>query len=633
MSFLGAILGHNQPASEEQLGKLFCSSLRLGDAPTRQSHSGKCAIGIRSLAFSEHDAESLHQSRQVCVALAGRLDDRKSLLDAFGQNDDVSDVRLVTLAYQKWSKECAARLIGSFAAIIWDSEAETLLCIVDHVCSRPLYYSNTSDGVVVTSTIRQLRRVNPSAELDRGYFLARLTFPAVGALTSRKTPYCGISRLEPGAILVVAARRQPYVSRYWTPEHLPSTHGSLIDAGEQLRDCLETAVRAQTRSSRRVMLTLSGGLDSSSIAGLAVGLQRRAELPCKGLDSMALVYGGWADADEESFRAAAEQKYGLQAIRVDASQAWNFKMVGDKKAALGDEPSSTAAVGSETELIAAAAANAGCNVVLHGQGGDELFCGSEHLLSDLLQAHDLTAFWRQLKKFSRPGNRTYAFCLWSLAVAPLLARRLSSLTGVQWGATSAKGESLWYLPRAPHWLVSDAQSRELVEEVYAELSTMHVRPVPRAEEMWRIRLSCPTAPLNDTTFFQKGIEVRLPFYDRRVVELALSIPAQMKLKIVGRRRLIKRTMRAGFRHVLPWPITKRRTKTSTDFQQAIGLEKEWSQLCGVREFALADMGVVRGDVVRAMLRSARLGQCRSDLAQLRALLVSELWIRHVHQSD
>lgn len=69
-----------------------------------------------------------------------------------------------------------------------------------------------------------------------------------------------------------------------------------------------------------------------------------------------------------------------------------------------------------------------------------------------------------------------------------------------------------------------------------------------------------------------------------------------------------------------------------DFQQLVGLEKEWRRLCGDNQFALADLGVVHGDLVRAALRRARLGQCE-DIAQLRALLVSELWMRHVYHSN
>lgn len=633
MSAIAAVLatGTRRPRPED-IERMVDPGRYPASLPPQTLIQDRCALGAAALPFTREEARDPQPVRLpgLVVAFAGRLDNRDELHKALGCAADLADARLAGLAYQRWGTECPGQLIGSFAVIVWDDGRQRLFCAVDHLATRSLFYAQLPDTFAVGSTIRQVRACDRVGDqLDEDYLLASVCMPAGAPLQSVRTPYAAIRRLVGGSALVVEPGRTARTWRYWRPEEIPESRAGFDELSEALRDRLEVAVRAQTRTSGKVMCTLSGGLDSSTITGLVARMAGSSTLPANGFEAASLVFGTGSEADEREFRRCAEQHYGVTALEIDGHGCWHFRDIGPGcPAPPVDEPFLSHAAYAETVQFAAAASKTNCNVVLYGHGGDELLSGSEYFLADLLRRGRLGTAWRRTRELAGQPNRTYASVLSGLAIGPIRAAR-SRRTGIQWDGPTNDWQSYWYRPPAPPWLITDERRRTAVAEIWREITTVGIRPYARAHEISWMRAASVSAVLNDYVFHPAGTDMRMPFYDRRVVELALSIPGELKLEVVDGARVRKRVLRAAARDILPEQIRNRQTKASLSVGSADGLRREWTRIWNDGHLEVAARGLVDRDLLSRSLRSARMGQWE-NIAHLAALVVLEFWLRDLN---
>lgn len=184
------------------------------------------------------------------------------------------DAEIVLRGYLEWGYSVARRMRGMYALAIWDSRYSKLILIRDRRGNKPLYYYPTSDGVLFGSEPKAILS-NPLARkiVDhnglRGFFA--LTHTPGWSL------WKGMSEVLPGTIVTVS-RKGIENSTYWKLEPAPHTDNqeeSILKVQELLNDVLHR----QTVSRIPYSLMLSGGLDSSGIAGLLAGiLAERDEL-------------------------------------------------------------------------------------------------------------------------------------------------------------------------------------------------------------------------------------------------------------------------------------------------------------------------------------------------------------------
>jgi asparagine synthase (glutamine-hydrolysing) len=633
MSTIAAVLrtAAREPSLEE-LRPMLEAGRYPGSLEPAAAGDDRCVVGACVLPLLDEDTlEPQPLGLQgIQVVFAGRLDNRAELAADLGVDAALPDARFAALAYQRWGLACPERLVGAFSMVVWDAPNERLFCATDHLALRPLFYSEAAQRFVVASTIRQVRaHGDVSGELDERFLLASLCVPTGPPLQSERTPYVGVTRLLRGSVLVVERDRRPRTWRYWRPEELAETAGTLDELGEELRARLETAVRAQSRSRKGLMCTLSGGLDSSTITGLA------SKLGGKEVSAASLVFGSGTEADETAYRRLAEQRYGVTATEIDGNECWQFRDIGPGEVSVtADEPYISYSAYRETRSFAEAARAAGCDVVFFGHGGDELMAGSEYFLADLLARGRLAELWRRSRELAGLSlwNRTYASCLRSLAVGPVLASLSPSSAGIQWDRPAVDLDRHWYRPPAPPWLPGDPAHRAEVDAIWREVTTVGQRPYSRAHELSWIRAAGLAPALNDCVYYPMGLEMRAPFYDRRVVELALSIPGERKLRIEGGTRVTKLVLRSAVRDLLPPEILERRTKASLSVGSANGLRNEWSRIWNDGRFDVAERGLVEWEPLARALRAARMGQWQ-NIGQLASVVVVELWLRANHVGE
>jgi asparagine synthase (glutamine-hydrolysing) len=185
--------------------------------------------------------------------------------------DSLPDSQLILLAYQKWGENCPKYLIGDYAFVIWDEKRQKMFCAVDPTGTRAFYYYY-SGGLFAFSTLLRPLFILPDVvkEYDETWIA---DFLAISTVMHQQDPeltlYKHIYLLPAGHTMTVGtdgARKQVYWQAERQPElKLPSD----AEYEEAFREVLGEAVHCRLRSTRRVGVMMSGGLDSTAVACLA----------------------------------------------------------------------------------------------------------------------------------------------------------------------------------------------------------------------------------------------------------------------------------------------------------------------------------------------------------------------------
>jgi asparagine synthetase B (glutamine-hydrolysing) len=180
---------------------------------------------------------------------------------------DLTDAERILRAYETWGEDCVDHLIGDFAFAIWDKRLRRLFCARDHFGVKPFFYARAGESFVFSNTLNVLR-------LDAGVS-DELNETAIGDYLASglnqdlaTTVFRDIQRLPPGHCLSLA-NGTVKMRRYWAPE--VKNEIRFRDAQEyveRFNELFATAVRDRLRTDR-VSISMSGGLDSTSIAVVA----------------------------------------------------------------------------------------------------------------------------------------------------------------------------------------------------------------------------------------------------------------------------------------------------------------------------------------------------------------------------
>jgi asparagine synthase (glutamine-hydrolysing) len=206
------------------------------------------------------------------ISADARIDARQELIAKLTPQvatplDGVPDAELILHAYQVWGDSCLEHLLGDFAFAIWDTEQRRLFCARDPMGVKPFFYARLSHCLVFSNTLNCVR-LHPSVS-------ERLNRRAIDEFLQAEeepdpqiTTFADIQRLLPGHCLS-CADGAVHITRYWAlplddPIHFPRAS----DYVERFRELLRQAVADRLRT-RRVVVSMSGGLDSTTIAAVA----------------------------------------------------------------------------------------------------------------------------------------------------------------------------------------------------------------------------------------------------------------------------------------------------------------------------------------------------------------------------
>ena len=195
----------------------------------------------------------------LCITADARIDG--------GENTDLTDAERILRAYEKWGDDCVAHLIGDFAFAIWDRRSRRLFCVRDHFGVKPFFYACLGNSLIFSNTLNALR-LDPrvSDELNETAIEDYLESGLNQDLYT--TAFRDVQRL-PGGHTLSFVDGSLVTRRYWTPAVKNELRfRQSREYVERFEELLSTAVKDRLRTDR-VSISMSGGLDSTSLAAIA----------------------------------------------------------------------------------------------------------------------------------------------------------------------------------------------------------------------------------------------------------------------------------------------------------------------------------------------------------------------------
>ena len=452
-------------------------------------------------------------------------------------------VRIVAL-YRKRGVEFVKFIRGSFAIALWDSLERRLILAADHLGTRPIYYSSSDKPLAFATHIGRLARAPQIVRtIDRNSLYFYLNHSCIPAPF---TIYEGVRRLEPGQVLI-HVKGQTAVRSYWdVPYH--EQNWSELEAATNLHASVEDSVHFALSSGSpdisEVGAFLSGGTDSSTVLGLLGKIAgERIKSFSVGFEEAAYNEIHYARVAASHFKSKAYECFVGPAEALDAIP---------NLAAIYDEPFSNSSA-IPTFFCLKMAREAGVKIMFAGDGGDELYGGNERYLTEKVftlyhrfpralrfvidaSVALIPGFypWRKVQNYVHKANQP--------AVERFFAYQM-------------------YFRDHAHEYFSDEFMGSIEREFPLEVPRRHYERAGNIAALNRLLYIDLKLAVSDNDLFKvnrmaetHGIQVRYPFLDPHVAEVAGNIPANLKVKGWSKRYIFKK----AFGNVLPEEILRKK---------------------------------------------------------------------------
>jgi asparagine synthase (glutamine-hydrolysing) len=581
---------------------------------------GPVGLGHRQLRATP---ESLGEHQPVClqdggyaIVCDGRVDNRRELIQALGPTAPVDertpDAELVLRSYIAWDADCVNRIVGDFAFVIWDCLRQQLFCARDPMGIRSFYYYCDGDRFVFAS---EVEAILADATIPRELNQAMVARYLLGDRDeAEQTFFKDIFQISAASYLVVS--RQGLSARaYWEPDPWsPLGCSKAEEYVEGFRQVFFEAVRCRVRSISPVGVSLSGGMDSTSVACTAAYLARKGELPGAKLRAYSSVFKDYPTVDESKYIQAVLDAWGLDGTYIYADELWGFKPL-QNNGIRWNQPYPIP-FKARHEALLTRARDSGVRVILTGEGGDELLnAGFEHLL-DMFRNLQLARLYNELRVLNPQTRYQFAKQTVSHFTPKPLKRAYRRL-----------------LPRKTlAWLNEEfvRQSGALEREAIGvpegrRLSLYSVGLYKGVLNLGRL----PYLSYATEMYAYHGIEASHPFLDRRVVDFLCRVPPHMKFAGGWSKLLLRKAMEG----ILPDAVRLRVAKSYFSEVRDQGVLQEKARIEALlNEGYLVRMGWVNKQGIKASYDRFLAGE-RVWADRLLAFLTLEEWLSDYFDSN
>jgi asparagine synthase (glutamine-hydrolysing) len=516
-------------------------------------HSGSCAaVGQTRLSIIDlvaGDPPIVNDDATIGVAHNGEIYNFEVLRDELRRRGcrlkTEGDTEVIAhLAEDHEPVALARRLHGMFAFAVWDERRRRLVLGRDRVGKKPLYYWSDGRQFVFGSEIKAVL-AHPAVprELDPDAIPAYLTF---GYVPTPKTFFAGIRSVPPGHVLTVEADGAMRLEQYWDYA-VPGVDGaagtldvSLAEAADLVRASLTDAVTRRLISDVPLGAFLSGGIDSSTVVAL---MSMASSQP---VNTFSIGFEDETGFDERPFARMVAERYGTNhvefVVQPDAAGLVE-RLVWHHDQPFGDSSALPTYILSELT-------KRHVTVALCGDGGDELFGGYERFAAALAM--------RRFDALPGPLRTRVAGAVDRLPAGALGGRvgsvqRMLGRTGLptpqaflSWISYVGEPERRALLPDADGWAVDEyiaTWNRSSGATLLNRLLDLNLRTY----------LLDDLLPKVDRMAMAHGLEVRAPFLDSNLIDLALRLPDHTRIRGLA----LKRALRLVAADLLPDAVVHR----------------------------------------------------------------------------
>ena len=432
-------------------------------------------------------------------------------------------------SYQRWGSNLLSHLDGEFAFALYDAEKKHYFAARDPLGVKALYYTKIADTYYFSSNIDAL--LNIYNVVKKTNLTSMHTMLYQRTVDYSDTMYEGIYRLPPGHFMIIKDNEES-IERYWYPEKIKTDYKiTEKEAAQKLKKLFGKAVNKSIVDLEETAFEVSGGLDSSSVVSLLAQNRDPHTIESYSMEFKDL------KCDEGIYVEDLLEQYPLHHQKIPSHQLdYHEKYALKHLYDMSPHWPITQTFAMTLPMLEKMKQD-GKNVVITGQGGDHLFTGSQYVYSDLFRRFKFLMLYRELKLWANPWAK-----IKSTIIKPLLGKKLTGIIM----KILAKEQKDPFLNK---------------ERSIVDLSDkVGIHNIAFKNELDMVSSAGQSTIMDGNLFHATetyfDIEFRHPYFDRELVEFALSLPPEMKYK----QRTIKWILRKAMDGVLPDKIRDRQDK-------------------------------------------------------------------------
>jgi len=508
---------------------------------------GSVALGHQMLwttPESLHEKLPFEESGLVITADA-RIDNRKELSEELGIEDkeDISDSYFILKSYEKWGEKCPEHLLGDFAFAIWDKNEEKLFCARDHMGVKPFYYYLDDEMFVFGTEIKALFCVpGVPRELNE----RKVALYLMKDISDKKFTFYEDIRSLPSAHSIMLEQQEIITKQYWklNPE-LQIKMDSEEDYAKAFYEIFYEAVKCRLRSHFPIGSELSGGLDSSSVVCMVKKiLSENKGINLKTINTFSRVFDEIPESDERYYIKKVINMDGINSYFINVDNISPLENI-DTILWHQDQPFYTPHMTKQIKTYQKINKE-GIRILLSGEGGDQTVSHGNNYLRELATTLQWKKLFKEINRRSHNFNESKHKILFQKVIFPLIPYYLKIKIFSGKGTDLIINKNLFKnlkIDRANYNSNLDQLNRiNSKEHHYYTINSAY----------YDITLG-----IIDRSVAAFDIDIRYPFYDKRLIEFCYALPTEMKLKSGWSRYIL----RIAMENVLPTEIQWRSHKT------------------------------------------------------------------------
>lgn len=548
------------------------------------------SVGMAALSLDSTQGESLlcpfagraSGEDSILFASDARLDNRgefmsfsagRSVVEDFRGGESlsrykVSDAELM-LGYLLNKRDASpVSFVGDFSFAFWDGRQGVLRLARDAMGMRSLYYCVISEAVIFATEVSQILSVAgvPKKLNER----AVASYLCDMQVASGSTFYDGVVEVKPGQEVVIGADGSVRESTFWQPDfNKVIRYKDERDYSDHLRDLLIESTRCRIRSSFPLGISLSGGMDSGSVASITGWLQeRQGDIPP--LRAYSWAFSDYPECDERDLSNVVAERYH---IPVRDIYDYDTYPVSDLSAAMphSDDPYTSIYHGYLRKMMCAAQAD-GVRTLLSGTRGDVMAGGDVFDVPGMMAAGSFSFSRLELARLKRMSGKGKLGTISKFAVLPMANNLLSSIRLIYRNACDRYGLLKAFRSSKFRGGLAKNTAEHILDDFIRQENLLLESPVKNVSKYFgnqavRSRyeqifssLVMRVMQFNERLCAQHNMQFTDAWSDRRIAEFSLACPQH----ILHRACQPKRLSRLAMKGIMPDVVVRGARKVSPE---------------------------------------------------------------------
>lgn len=542
--------GTNFEVTEELVTRMRDTMVHRGpdDAGVYVSSNRRIGLGHRRLSIIDLSSAGhqpmCNEDSTIWITYNGEIYNHQELrrgLEARGHRyKSRTDAETILHLYEEKGVDCVHDLEGMFAFAIWDSQKRQLFLARDRIGKKPLYYTIQNGQLVFASEIKAILE-HPHIERDID-ITALYHYLTIYVAPSPSTLFKEIKKLPPSYFMVCDEQGNIKLKQYWDAIVRSQEEGSSEEyCVATIRELLTESIRKRMMSDVPFGVFLSGGIDSSTNVALMAGLMERP------VETFSVGFEDQPAYNEFKYARQIAEEFNTNhhEVIVDHRDLMDYvpNLIYHQDEPIADW------VCVPLYFVSRLARESGVIVIQIGEGSDEIFFGYDGYMSTLNFYNKYWKHYTKLPETLRKAINIVASPLLTLAGMGAGIKELLGKAAVDkelfWGGAIAftEAQKKMLMNSSIDWqgLNTSSVVNERLSKIDSEKPgvdfmerMIYLELKHRLPELLLMRV--------DKITMSTSVEGRAPYLDHKLVEFAMSIPSELKIKNGQTKYILKKAV-------------------------------------------------------------------------------------------